>query len=75
MKDSEFSEDNPSLDRELDREIDQFCQGVKDVLTKIYDRIDKVQSKKQKKKKKPATFVEPEEFTYHDIDPSETLDV
>jgi hypothetical protein len=42
--------DKKGLD--IENEIEQFCQGTEEVLTKIHERIDEEQTQKQQKKKK-----------------------
>lgn len=34
-----------------EKEIERFCQGTAEVLTRIHDRINEEESKKQQKKK------------------------
>ena len=38
------------IKRMTDKEIELFCQGVENVLTKISDRADSIKSKKKYKK-------------------------
>ncbi len=42
----------------IEKEVEQFCQGAAKVLTKIHDRINEQQPKKQQKKKKPTVYIE-----------------